>query len=86
MRSKSLPKEQTAEATVDIKDQINKMQTTTTSTITDISKISDVIDNINEIINTIATAVEEQSTVTNEISNNISQASMGLLQEKLIVY
>ena len=71
---------QTAEATVDIKDQINEMQTTTNSTITDISKISDVIDSINEMINTIATAVEEQSTATNEISNNISQASMGIAE------
>lgn len=71
---------QTAEATVDIKEQIDDMQTTTNSTITDISKISDVIDSINEMINTIATAVEEQSTATNEISNNISQASMGIAE------
>lgn len=71
---------QTAEATVDIKNQIEDMQSTTNSTITDISKISSVIDNINDMINTIATAVEEQSTATNEISNNISQASMGVAE------
>ena len=71
---------QTAAATVDIKAQINDMQTTTTSTIDDINKISDVISDINTVINGIATAVEEQSTATSEISNNISQASQGIAE------
>jgi methyl-accepting chemotaxis protein len=71
---------QTAGATVDIKNQIEEMQTTTASTVSDMSKISKVIDDINHMINTIATAVEEQSAATNEISNNISQASMGIAE------
>ena len=71
---------QTAGATVDIKNQIEEMQTTTASTVSDMSKISKVIDDINQMINTIATAVEEQSAATNEISNNISQASMGIAE------
>ncbi len=71
---------QTAAATVDIKRQIEDMQSTTTSTIDDIGKISAVIDNISTVINDIAKAVEEQSTATTEIANNISQASQGITE------
>ncbi len=69
---------QTAEATVDIKRQIDEMQQTTNSTIADIGKISRVIEEINEMIGTIATAVEEQSATTAEIAGNISQAAQGI--------
>lgn len=71
---------QTAMATVDIKNQITDMQSTTTSTITDIEKISKIIEEINEMINTIATAVEEQSAATAEIAGNITQASQGIAE------
>ncbi len=71
---------QTAAATIDIKNQIGDMQSTTSSTINDIKKISKVIADINDVINGIATAVEEQSTATSEIANNISQASEGILE------
>jgi methyl-accepting chemotaxis protein len=71
---------QTAAATIDIKNQINEMQSTTTSTIDDIKKISEVIADINNVINGIATAVVEQSTATNEIADNISQASQGIVE------
>ncbi|MDR3632081.1 MAG: methyl-accepting chemotaxis protein [Desulfocapsaceae bacterium] len=71
---------QTAAATVEIKSQIDEMQNTTNSTITDIENISEVIVEINGVINGIATAVEEQSTATNEISSNISQASEGIAE------
>jgi methyl-accepting chemotaxis protein len=71
---------QTAEATIDIKDQINEMQTTTSATVEDISKISQVIGEINSVINAIATAVEEQSAATGEIAGNIAQASMGIAE------
>ena len=69
---------QTAAATVDIKRQIDDMQTTTTSTVTDISQISEVIEEINSMIIGIATAVVEQSTATSEISTNIAQAAQGI--------
>lgn len=69
---------QTAEATVDIKSQIENMQTTTDGTIGDIEKVGSVIDEINDVITTIAAAVEEQSAATSEISGNVSQASVGL--------
>ncbi len=71
---------QTAAATVDIKNQINEMQSTTSTTIEDITKISEVIVDINSVINAIATAVEEQSTATSEIAGNIAQASMGIAE------
>jgi len=71
---------QTAEATVDIKNQISEMQATTSTTIEDIARISEVIVEINSVINAIATAVEEQSAATNEIANNIAQASQGIAE------
>lgn len=71
---------QTAAATVDIKNQIEEMQSNTGKTIEDIATISDVIVDINTIINTIATAVEEQSAATSEIAGNIAQASQGIAE------
>jgi methyl-accepting chemotaxis protein len=71
---------QTAAATVDIKNQIDDMQSITTSTIDDIKNISEVITDINSAINGIASAVEEQSTATSEIASNISQASQGIAE------
>ena len=71
---------QTATATVDIKNQIREIQTTTSTTVEDIDKISGVIDEINNVINGIATAVEEQSAASGEISSNISQASQGIAE------
>ena len=69
---------QTAAATVEIKSQIDEIQSTTNTTISDIGKISEVIVEINGVITGIATAVEEQGAVTNEIASNISQASQGI--------
>ena len=69
---------QTAGATLDIKTQIGEIQNTSNSTIKEIDEISGVIDNVNSIVNTIATAVTEQSVATREIADNISQASSGI--------
>ena len=71
---------QTAAATVDIRSQIDDMQSTTSSTIEGIRIISEVIGDINNAINGIASAVEEQTTATNEIADNISQASQGIAE------
>ena len=71
---------QTAAATVEIKNQIDAMQTTTHSTIKDIDKIAEVIAEIDTVINGIATAVVEQSAVTNEIAENVSQAAQGIAE------
>lgn len=69
---------QTADATVDIKNQIEDMQKTTDGTITDIETIGQVITEINDVINSIASAVEQQSAATSEIAENIAQASAGI--------
>jgi methyl-accepting chemotaxis protein len=71
---------QTAAATVDIKNQISDMQSTTATTVEDIEKISEVIAEINNVINGIATAVEEQSAASSEIASNVSQASQGIAE------
>ncbi len=71
---------QTAEATVDIKNQIDEMQGTTDATIADIKNVSEIIDQINDVITTVATAVEEQSAATSEISENVAQASTGIAE------
>ncbi|WP_319589181.1 methyl-accepting chemotaxis protein [uncultured Desulfobulbus sp.] len=71
---------QTAAATVDIKNQIGDMQSTTNATIGDIARTSEVIVEINMVINAIATAVEEQSAATSEIAGNIAQASQGIAE------
>ena len=69
---------QTAEATLDIRNQIDGIQGSTGNTIETIDTVSQVIARVNEIINTIATAVEEQSVTTREISENIQQLSGGI--------
>ncbi|NNF99194.1 MAG: methyl-accepting chemotaxis protein [Desulfobacteraceae bacterium] len=69
---------QTADATLDIKTKIDGVQLTTTGTISEIGQVSEVINNVNDIVGTIATAVEEQSSATKEIAVNISQASEGI--------
>jgi len=69
---------QTASATDDIKNKISNVQDSTTKTVDDIEKIMRVIHEISAIVTTIATAIEEQSTVTKDIAANISQATRGV--------
>lgn len=69
---------QTAGATQNIKAQIDSVQLTSASTGQEIAEISKIIDGINDIVGTIATAVEEQSAATKEISTNINHASQGI--------
>lgn len=69
--------DQTARATKEIADQIQEMQAMTTDTVTAIKNIAATIGRVNEISTTIASAVEQQSSATNEIAQNIEQASSG---------
>lgn len=73
---KELAKE-TAKATEDISQKIEAIQTDTKGAVEAIAEITKVITQINDISNTIASAVEEQTATTNEISRNISEASKG---------
>jgi len=69
---------QTSQATLEIKEKITAIQGSTDGTVKGIDEISNVIANVNEIVSTIATAVEEQSTATQEIASNITQATQGI--------
>lgn len=71
---------QTATATSEISNRIFEIQDNTSGAIDEIEQISNVINEVNAIIGTIATAVEEQSAATREISSNISLASHGIEQ------
>ena len=69
---------QTAKATESIKEKISGVQTSTDSAINGIEKISGVINDVGSIIVSIAAAIEEQSSVTKALSDNIAQASLGV--------
>jgi methyl-accepting chemotaxis protein len=69
---------QTANATLDIKTRIQGIQKSTDTTVTEIEQITEVIHAVNELVATIATAVEEQAVTTQEIANNVAQASLGI--------
>jgi methyl-accepting chemotaxis protein len=68
---------QTAKATEDIGRRITAIQLDTKGATTAIGTVSGVIDQINSISVTIATAVEEQSATTNEMTRNASEAAKG---------
>jgi methyl-accepting chemotaxis protein len=68
---------QTALATQDIGSRINAIQGDTHSAVTAIAKIRDVISKIAEYQNSIASAVEEQSATTDQISNNLREVAQG---------
>ncbi|MFP3928177.1 MAG: methyl-accepting chemotaxis protein, partial [Desulfobacteraceae bacterium] len=66
---------QTARATEEIRDKIKTMQTNTQASIEAINIIVKMIMEINDIMGTIASAVEEQTSTTNEIAKNISETA-----------
>ena len=66
---------QTNEATLDIKNKIEAMSSSTQSTIIEIKKINDVTHNMTNIVETIAAAVQEQSVSSNNITDNVSGAA-----------
>ncbi len=69
---------QTADATQDIKRQVEGIQTSSDNVVEAIKQISSVIDEIDHIVSTIDTAVDEQSATTQEIAQNVTQASHGI--------
>jgi methyl-accepting chemotaxis protein len=68
---------QTAKATEDISQKITAIQEDTKRAVESIGSITAVINQINDISSTIATAVEEQSATTNEMSRNVQEATKG---------
>lgn len=69
---------QTAEATTDIRQRIETIQSSTSLSVEEISEVSKVVTEVNEIVGGIATALEGQDATTLEISENIIQASQGI--------
>jgi methyl-accepting chemotaxis protein len=68
---------QTAKATEDISQRIAAIQLNTKSAVDAIGQISEIIGRVNDISATIATAVEEQSATTSEMSRNVNEAAKG---------
>jgi methyl-accepting chemotaxis protein len=68
---------QTAKATEDISRKIIAIQGDTKGAVAAIGTVSGIIDQINQISATIASAVEEQSATTNEMTRTTSDAANG---------
>jgi methyl-accepting chemotaxis protein len=68
---------QTAKATEDISQKIAAIQTDTKGAVDAIATITAVINRINDISATIATAVEQQSATTSEMTRNVAEAAKG---------
>jgi methyl-accepting chemotaxis protein len=68
---------QTAKATEEISGQIAGIQASTADAVTAIQEIGAVISQVNQISMTIAAAIEEQGTATQEIARNAQEAARG---------
>lgn len=71
---------QTARATEDIGRQVAGIQAATDSTVAALRAITDVIEQVGGISTVVASAVEEQSAATREISRNVQEATHGVQQ------
>ena len=69
--------QETARATEDIARRVEAIQADTTGAVDAIEQISAIITSINDYQLTIASAVEEQTATTNEMSRNVAEASTG---------
>jgi methyl-accepting chemotaxis protein len=68
---------QTAKATEEIKTKISVIRQNTTGAVTAIGGIKGVIDKVSHISTVIATAVEQQSATTSEMTRNVAEAARG---------
>ncbi|GAB78927.1 Methyl-accepting chemotaxis protein [Austwickia chelonae] len=69
--------QETAKATEDISQRVGQIQIDTEAAVTAISQISRIISQINDTQSTIASAVEEQTATTQEMSRNVQDAADG---------
>ncbi|WP_034628046.1 methyl-accepting chemotaxis protein [Cellulomonas cellasea] len=69
--------QETARATEDIARRVEGIQEDTLGAVTAIDRISQVIASINDFQMTIASAVEEQTATTSEISRSVAEAATG---------
>ncbi len=69
--------QETARATEDIATRVTAIQGDTAAAVTAIEEISSIIASINDFQLTIASAVEEQTATTNEMTRSVSEAAAG---------
>ncbi|HEX7805947.1 MAG TPA: methyl-accepting chemotaxis protein [Cellulomonas sp.] len=69
--------QETSRATEDIGHKIDAIQSDALAAAAAIGQISGIIEQINDTQSTIASAVEEQTATTNEMSRNVSEAATG---------
>jgi methyl-accepting chemotaxis protein len=69
--------QETARATEDIARRVEQIQGDTAGAVTAIGEISGIITSINQFQMTIASAVEEQTSTTNEMNRNVAEAATG---------
>ena len=69
--------QETAKATEDISHRVEQIQVDTEAAAAAISQISAIIAQINDTQSTIASAVEEQTGTTNDMSRNVTEAARG---------
>lgn len=68
---------ETAKDADEITQKIQKIQSDTESAVNAIRRISEIVNEINDYQTTIAAAVEEQTTVTSDMTRSISEAATG---------
>jgi len=68
---------QTSRSTEEIRSKIDAIQRSTSISVDEIVEITRIIQEVNDIVGTIAVAMGEQTTATQEIASNVSQASVG---------
>ncbi len=66
---------QSSGATEEIRKKVQAIRSSTDSTVSEISNIREVMTETSDIVNTIATAVEEQNVTTQDIAHNITSAN-----------
>jgi methyl-accepting chemotaxis protein len=72
--------QETARATDDIARRVDTIQSDTGNAVGAIERISEIIAQINDYQTTIASAVEEQTATTNEMSRSVAEAANGSTQ------
>lgn len=68
---------QTANATIEIGQQIEAMQSVTQATVDEIGALTHNIAQISDMLSAVAAAAEEQGAATHEISRNVTEAAQG---------
>ncbi|KAF5045420.1 Methyl-accepting chemotaxis protein 2 [anaerobic digester metagenome] len=72
--------QQTSAATESIRRTVSAIQSVTEVTAREIGEIITVIEDMNEIVTSISEAMEEQSVMTRDISENVGQAAQGIAE------